>query len=60
MFLAPDHPLAAKGFPKPQTFIHQELYEHVLHGELSLGMIVRGLPGAVVRSVRYHLGLRRG
>ena len=60
MFLAPDHPLAAEGFPKPQTFIHQELYEHVLHGELSLGMIVRGLPGAVVRSVRYHLGLRRG
>ena len=60
MFLAPDHPLAAKGFPKPQTFIHQELYEQVLHQELSLRMIVKGLPGAVVRSLRSRLGLRRG
>jgi SAM-dependent methyltransferase len=57
MFIAPKHPLLAKGFPKPQSLIHRELYEQVLHQNLTLGMIARGLPNAVRRSIRYHLGL---
>jgi SAM-dependent methyltransferase len=58
MFVAPKHPLLAKDFPKPQTIIHQELYEQVLHQKPTLGMLVRGFPGAVRGSIRYHLGLR--
>lgn len=59
MFVAPKHPMLTKGFPKPQSLIHQELYEQVLHRKLSLGML-RDFPGAVRRSIRYHLGYRGG
>jgi SAM-dependent methyltransferase len=58
MFVAPKHPVLTKGFPKPQSLIHQELYEQVLHRKPSLGMCVKGFPGAVRRSIRYHLGYR--
>jgi SAM-dependent methyltransferase len=58
MFAVPKHPLLAKDFPKPRTIIHHELYEQVLHQKLTLGMLARGFPGAVSRSIRYHLGLR--
>lgn len=57
MFVAPNHPLLGKGFPKPQSLIHQELYEQVLHRSPTLGMLVRSFPVAVRRSIRYHLGL---
>ena len=57
MFVAPKHPLLTKGFPKPQSLIHQELYEQVLHQKPTLGMLARGFPGAVLGSIRYHLGL---
>jgi SAM-dependent methyltransferase len=58
MFVAPKHALLIKGFPKPQTIIHQRLYEQVLHQKPTLGVLVRGFPGAVRRSIRYHLGHR--
>lgn len=58
MFVAPKHLLLTKKFPKPQSLIHQELYEYVLHQDPTLGMLARGFPGAVRRSIRYHLGLR--
>jgi SAM-dependent methyltransferase len=58
MFVGPNHPLLAKGFLKPQTIVHQELYEQVLHRPLTLGMIIKGLPEALRRSIRYHLGRR--
>jgi len=58
MFVAPGHPLRARRFPKPQTLVHQELYEQVLHRKPSLGMLIRSFPGAVGRSIRYHLGWR--
>lgn len=54
MFVAPKHYLLAKDFPKPQTIIHQELYEQALRSKLTLGMMARGFPGAVRRSIRYH------
>jgi SAM-dependent methyltransferase len=57
MFAAPKHPLLNTEFSKPQSLIHQELYEQVLHQKLTLGMLARGFPGAVSRSIRYHLGL---
>jgi len=58
MFVASKHALLTKGFPKPKTIIHQQLYEQVLQMKPSLGMLARDLPGAVRRSIRYHLGLR--
>ena len=57
MFVAPGHPLLTKDFPQPQTIIHQELYEQVLRSKPTLGMLARGFPGAVRRSIRYRLGL---
>jgi SAM-dependent methyltransferase len=58
MFLKPNHPLLTKDFPKPQTIVHQQLYEQVLHMKPSLRMLVRGFPGAVRRSIRYHMAPR--
>jgi SAM-dependent methyltransferase len=58
MFVAPKHALLTEDFPKPQSIIHQQLYEQVLHQKPSLGMLARSFPGAVGRSIRYHLGLR--
>jgi SAM-dependent methyltransferase len=58
MFAVLEHPLLTKDFPKPQSLIHQELYEQVLHQKLTLRMIARGFPEAVRGSIRYHLGLR--
>ena len=57
IFAASNHPLLTKGFPKPQSIIHQELYDQVRNVELSLGML-RDLPGALRRSIRYHLRIR--
>jgi SAM-dependent methyltransferase len=59
MFVAPQHPLLAKGFPRPQTIIHQDLYEQARHPKLTLKMIATGLPGAILRSFRYHLNPRK-
>lgn len=56
MFAAPKHPVLTKGFLKPQTIIHQELYEQVLRSIPTLGMMVKCFPDAVHRSIRYHLG----
>jgi len=56
MFAAPNHPLLAKGFPKPQTIIHQNLYED-LYARLTVGTLARVLPAAVGRSIRYRLGI---
>jgi len=58
MFVAPKHPLLTRDFPRPQTIIHQQLYEQVQQQKLTLRMLASGLPGAVRRSIRYHLGLR--
>jgi len=59
MFAAPQHPLLAKGFPKPQTIIHEELFEQFRRPKLTLKMIATGLPGAILRSLRYHLNQRK-
>lgn len=58
MFVAPGHSLLNSDFPKPQTLIHQELYEQVLHRKLTLGMLAKGFPGAITRSIRFRLGMR--
>ena len=58
MFVAPEHRLLAKGFLKPQTIIHQNLYEQVLGSTPTLGIIVKCFPEAVRRSIHYHLGRR--
>ena len=57
MLLAPNHPLLAKGFPNPQSIIHQELYEQLLRQSPTLGMIARHFPNAVRRAIRYRVGL---
>ena len=57
MFVAPKHPLLVKGFLKPQTIIHQRLYEAARHPALPLRMVVSAFPVALRRSIRYHLGL---
>jgi SAM-dependent methyltransferase len=58
MFIAPRHPLLTKGFPKPQTIIHQNLYELARNPTLMpLRELVTAFPFAVRRSIRYHLGL---
>lgn len=59
MFVDPKHPLLAKDLPKPQTFVHQQLYEIARNpAKLPLGVLARAFPGAVRRSICYHLGLR--
>jgi hypothetical protein len=60
MFAAAGHQLLTKAFLRPQTFVHKELYEQVLHAYPSLGRMARGFPGAVSRSIRHHLGFLRG
>jgi SAM-dependent methyltransferase len=58
MFVAAKHPLLAKGFPKPQTIIHQDLYELFRNPSLlDLVKLVSTFPVAVHRSIRRHLGL---
>jgi SAM-dependent methyltransferase len=58
MFVAPEHPLHDKHIPHPFPIIHQYLYERRARQlKLPLGTLARALPGALVRSVRYHLGL---
>lgn len=54
LFAAAGHRVLSKGFPKPQSVIHLELYEQVLHQKLTLGML-RDVPGAVWRSIQYRL-----
>ena len=56
MFAAAAHPVLTKGFPKPQSFIHPELYEQVLYQKPTLGVMARCFPEAVSRSIRYRLG----
>ena len=59
MFAAAGHPLRAKGILKPQTIIHQDLYERRARQlKVPLRMLVSAFPGALFRSIRYHLGLR--
>jgi len=61
MFVAPDHPLLAKGFPTPQSFIHETLYESARSNALlSLRMLLNAFPVALRRSICYHLRLRSG
>jgi SAM-dependent methyltransferase len=57
MFVAPNHPLLTKNFPKPQTFIHQFLYEYTRHSVPPLGKLLGYFPTAVRRSISYRLGL---
>jgi len=53
MFVAPKRPLLARGFPQPQTFIHQHLYER----PLTLREVLNAFPSSIHRSIRFHLGL---
>src|SRR5215469_2850718 len=54
MFVAPRHPLLAKGVPKPRAFIHQVLYEQALRRVPTLRMLLSAFPNALLRSIRYH------
>jgi SAM-dependent methyltransferase len=54
MFATSGHSLLSKGYPRPPTIIHQQLYEQVLQRPLTLGMIAKGFLGATRRSLRYH------
>lgn len=56
MFAKGGHPVLSKGFPKPQSFVHPVLYQQVLEMQPSLGRIVKTLPSAIYRSIRYRLG----
>ena len=58
MFVAPGHALLSRKFPRPQTIIHQQLYERVLHSIPTLGMIIRVMPASLRRSLGHHLRLR--
>jgi SAM-dependent methyltransferase len=58
MFVAPKHPLLAKGYPTAHSIIHQNLYELTRHQMPPVSKLVSGFPGALFRSVRYHLGFR--
>jgi SAM-dependent methyltransferase len=56
MFVAPSHPLLAKNFPKPQTFIHPFLYERTREAVPRLRTLLGHFPTAVRRSISYRLG----
>jgi SAM-dependent methyltransferase len=56
MFVAPSHPLLAKNFPKPQTFIHPFLYERTRDSVPPLRTLLGYFPTAVRRSISYRLG----
>jgi hypothetical protein len=56
MFAGPKHPLLEKDFPVPWNIIHPKLYERALNRPLTLRMLTRGFPGALSRSIRYHMG----
>lgn len=56
MFVAPRHPLLYRGFSKPTTIIHPDLY-HRTCNQPSLKQLLRALPKAFVRSCRHHLHL---
>jgi len=56
MFVSQRSPLSARDFPKPRTFIHQELYDRIRRP--TLGMLVRAFPGTMLSSIRYRLGRR--
>jgi SAM-dependent methyltransferase len=58
MFAAPNHPLLAKGFLRPQSIIHQRLYELAKNpGPPPLGKLARSLPSSVRESIRHRLRL---
>lgn len=57
MFVAQGHPLLEHNFPEPQIFIHPFLYELIRQGTLPLRTLVRSFPGALYRSIQFHLGL---
>lgn len=58
MFVAQKHPLLGKDFAKPQTIIHQNLYERARNPSLlPLRKLLGAFSVAVRRSIRYHLGL---
>ena len=54
MFAAAGHRLLAAGFPKPQTFIHPDLYEAHRNRQLGLREIAKALP----RAARHWVQLR--
>ncbi len=54
MFVAANHPLLEKNFPKAQSFIHPVLYERTRSGVPRLKTIVRTFPQAVYRAIRFH------
>jgi SAM-dependent methyltransferase len=56
IFVASRHRLLANNFPKPQTIIHQSLYEKAMNP--TLGALVRAFPSAALRSIRFRLGPR--
>jgi len=59
LFVAPNHPLLAGAYAKPKTIIHPDLYEKARTSR-TLRTVVRAFPGALSRSIRYHIGLRLG
>jgi hypothetical protein len=60
MFVAPNHSLLAKNFPKPQTFIHQYLYELTRHSVPPLRTLLGYFTEAIRRSTAVISVLREG
>jgi len=60
LFVAADHPILAKNFPKAQSIIHEHLYDRTRNYQPTLRMLFRAFPVAVFRAIRYHLGILRG
>lgn len=57
MFVASNHPLLNKNYPKPQSYVHPVLYERTRHGVPHLRTMVRSFPHAVYRAIRFRLGM---
>jgi SAM-dependent methyltransferase len=55
MFAAPSHPLLAKGFRKPQTIIHEYLYDLTRNHQPPLRTLLRAFPATVYRAIRRRL-----
>lgn len=58
IFAKAGHSILSKGYTKPHSIIHQELYDQARSQKLTLGMM-RDLPQAVRRSIAYRTGRLR-
>jgi len=58
LFAGPGHPALELNFPEPLNLIHPELFRVALDVKPTLGMLAKGFPGALRRSIAGRLGLK--